>query len=261
MHSFLNLVPDSPVKFSGDGGKKNRVAAARSSFPLTGKPKISAEDFYLSPVSTGNDVRAVAKLTEKKGKKFFYPPLTTSFRRDGVPAITAAARVLCGTSEKPVYAIVVRLKKNDRFLGCVRLFDIHPGAYAKLGYFFDPACHGRGLGEQAVLRALDFIAHDRHILKDLGLQEIEATVDPENTASYLILKRAGLRLTDFVIPKESPYVGIDNKPRPRLTMKGNIRGLRPSPLYSKPGSRKNTPSILQWRHGQPRLPLPSSPSR
>jgi RimJ/RimL family protein N-acetyltransferase len=184
---------------------------------------IGAGEFYLSPSPTPVDVRTVSELAQQTGERFFYAPLTIPVRAGTVFAVKAATAVLLGGMKHEVHAIIVRMAESDKFAGCVRLFDIHAGASAKLGYFFRPDLHGRKLGTQSVLRALDFMTGDEQICERLGLLRIEATFDPDNTASFLILQKSGFKVTGFLDSVSSPYLGFHGTRRPRVVMTGDIR--------------------------------------
>lgn len=61
------------------------------------------------------------------------------------------------------------------------------GTQAELGWTFDPAFHGRGLATEA-LRALIRICFD-----DLGLRRVVAACFTDNTPSWRVMERLGMR--------------------------------------------------------------------
>ena len=77
---------------------------------------------------------------------------------------------------------------EDRFIGTIALFSLSgPNQRAELGYSLLPSRQGRGLAREAVRLALD------HAFGPLGLERIEADVDPRNEASWRLLEHFGFR--------------------------------------------------------------------
>lgn len=177
---------------------------------------ISAQDFYLAPPNEA-DCAAVAKLAEDKS--FFFAPFNNAVRK-GLPPFTAAAQTVFGNTTKDVIK-VVRLTETNQFLGCIRFTDIkrNHGSQAELSYFFDPQYYRKYLGTKSILRAVDWA------VSELGCKKLVATVDPENSASYKILKRAGFKVIQegFELPEDSPYAGPKGEKRPRLIMEARVK--------------------------------------
>lgn len=61
------------------------------------------------------------------------------------------------------------------------------GRQAEVGCSIDPALHGRGLGTEALTVVLD------HLLREMGLHRVHASVDPRNQAALALLERLGFR--------------------------------------------------------------------
>lgn len=80
----------------------------------------------------------------------------------------------------------VTMKSEGRLIGTCSLFNLHrTNRRAEIGYLLARDCWGQGLMQEALRALLDF-AFD-----DLGLNRLEADIDPRNAASARILERLG----------------------------------------------------------------------
>lgn len=87
-----------------------------------------------------------------------------------------------------VYPWALADRDADRLLGMVSLFVLTGRLHcAELGFSLLPSHQGRGLAREAVRRAIVF-AFDT-----LGLERIEADVDPLNQASWRLLEQLGFQ--------------------------------------------------------------------
>jgi ribosomal-protein-alanine N-acetyltransferase len=89
--------------------------------------------------------------------------------------------------------LLVRRNDDGSLVGALTLSQIFLGPFrsAYLGYYaFDPH-QGRGLMSEALDLTL------RHAFGTLGLHRVEANIQPDNTASIALVRRAGLRLEGF----------------------------------------------------------------
>jgi RimJ/RimL family protein N-acetyltransferase len=175
---------------------------------------ITANDFYLcSPNSS--DVETLAEFA--KIKTFFFAPFNNAIKEQKVSPFAAAGTMLYGRQGDIILS--VRLKDSDRFVGCIRFTEISRSRRAELSYFFTPYEQRKGLGKQAVLRAVDWAVRTKDV------KAIWATVDPDNTASYKILRRAGLKVSEdgFRLPDETKYFDHKRQKRPRLVMEGTVK--------------------------------------
>ncbi len=77
---------------------------------------------------------------------------------------------------------------DDRLIGTTALFSLSgPNQRAELGYSLLPSRQGRGLAHEAVRLALV------HAFGPLGLERVEADVDPRNEPSWRLLERFGFQ--------------------------------------------------------------------
>lgn len=87
-----------------------------------------------------------------------------------------------------VYGWALTEPGMDRFIGTTALFSLSgPNQRAELGYSLLPAHQGRGLAREAVRLAIG------HGFGPLGLERIEADVDPRNEASWRLLEHFGFQ--------------------------------------------------------------------
>ena len=93
-----------------------------------------------------------------------------------------------GWGPPSVYGWAMADRASDAFIGTTALFSLSgPLHRAELGYSLMPARQGEGLATEAVRRALDFG------FDVLGLERIEADVDPRNEASCRLAERLGFK--------------------------------------------------------------------
>jgi len=87
-----------------------------------------------------------------------------------------------------VYLWAVADRRDDRFIGTASLFALAgPMHRAELGYSLLPDRQGQGLATEAVRLAL------AHAFGRMGLERIEADVDPRNEPSWRLLEKLGFR--------------------------------------------------------------------
>ncbi|MBP6626672.1 MAG: GNAT family N-acetyltransferase [Arenimonas sp.] len=93
-----------------------------------------------------------------------------------------------GWGPPSVYGWAMANRGDDRFIGTTALFALSgPTHRAELGYSLMPSLQGQGLATEAVRRALDFG------FDTLGLERVEADVDPRNLASCRLAERLGFQ--------------------------------------------------------------------
>ena len=82
----------------------------------------------------------------------------------------------------------VLLRASGEWLGLVALIQKTAGEQTihDLGYFFLPAHWGQGYATEATRPVVEFA------LGDLGLNSVEAVIDPENGASQAVARKLGL---------------------------------------------------------------------
>jgi ribosomal-protein-alanine N-acetyltransferase len=92
-------------------------------------------------------------------------------------------------------AVGLLARRNDdgALAGALTLSQIFLGPFrsAYLGYYAFIPHQGQGLMSEALYLTL------RHAFGTLGLHRVEANIQPDNTASIALVRRAGLRLEGF----------------------------------------------------------------
>lgn len=87
-----------------------------------------------------------------------------------------------------VYAWAMAEREGDRLIGTTTLFSLSgPHRRAEIGYSLLPARQGQGLATEALRTVLE------HAFGPLGLERIEADVDPRNEPSWRLLEKLGFR--------------------------------------------------------------------
>ena len=83
-------------------------------------------------------------------------------------------------------ALGIVRREDGRLIGRCTLFDLWPSCRrAQVGYILDASAWGQGFAAEAVDALL------RHGFDVLGLNRVEADIDPRNTASARLLQRLG----------------------------------------------------------------------
>ncbi len=75
-------------------------------------------------------------------------------------------------------------KKDGTNIGLIVCFDQSSGSIT-IGYAIQPSEHGKGYGTEALQLMVDYLFLAK------GIHRIQASTDPENTASQRILEKAG----------------------------------------------------------------------
>jgi RimJ/RimL family protein N-acetyltransferase len=96
------------------------------------------------------------------------------------------ADVIAQRARGDVFAWAIADRDSDRLIGTVAAFSLDRAQLrAEIGYSLAADWHGRGLAQEAVRAVLAFL------LDGLGLERIEADVDPRNAPSCRLLERLG----------------------------------------------------------------------
>jgi len=110
-----------------------------------------------------------------------YPAWTE--RRQAEERLTEIYRQL---RESDVYIWAIADRASDRMLGNTALFSINRGqALAEVGYSLMTKCQGQGFAQEAMRLTLGFV------FDELGLERVEADIDPRNAPSCRLVERLG----------------------------------------------------------------------
>ena len=107
---------------------------------------------------------------------------------DRQQAVDKVASLVKLQAESASLALAITLRENDSYVGNVSLFSMDMKNFrCEVGYALLPSLQGKGYAAEALRLALAY-AFD-----DLGLQRIEADIDPRNTASCKLVERVGFK--------------------------------------------------------------------
>ncbi|HWI23504.1 MAG TPA: GNAT family N-acetyltransferase [Lysobacter sp.] len=121
---------------------------------------------------------------------FSQPQVTRYWSRPPMQALAEAEGLLAEMDEafaaRRMLHWLVTTRSDDAAIGTCTLFHFDPrNRCADIGYALLPECWGRGLASEAVALVLAWG------FDNLGLQRIEADVDPRNARSRQLLERLG----------------------------------------------------------------------
>jgi RimJ/RimL family protein N-acetyltransferase len=125
---------------------------------------------------------------ERVMRYWSFPPWTE--RRQAAEHVARLARE---REQMEFYPWIATLPDSDTLIGTCSLFGVHrEHARAVIGYALAPAFWGRGVASEMLRLALGF-AFDT-----LGLNRIEADIDPLNLASCKLVERAGFQREGYL---------------------------------------------------------------
>jgi [ribosomal protein S5]-alanine N-acetyltransferase len=117
-------------------------------------------------------------------------PETYRFER-GAPITVKEAKKFCKewASRKTVNFWAVELKETGRVIGNVSFFPEGPPDFRtwSIGYIFNPLYHNKGYATEAARGVI------RHAFTELKVHRITAGCSPENTPSWKVLEKCGMR--------------------------------------------------------------------
>ena len=146
-------------------------------------PVLESERIRLRPLRLDDAEEVFAMFSDTEVTRFW------SFSAWTAPAQAdawLAERI--GWGPPSVFGWAMADRSDDRFIGTTALFSLSgPLHRAELGYSLAPSRQGQGLATEAVRRALDFG------FDVLGLERVEADVDPRNEASCRLAERLGFQ--------------------------------------------------------------------
>lgn len=147
-------------------------------------PTLEGERVRLRPFRTADRDALFAIYSDAQVMRYWgFPPWT-----ELAQAEAHIASVLAITEPVPSFSWVLARASDDTLAGTTTLFGIRRDQLrAELGYCLAPAEHGKGIASEAVRLALGFA------FGTLGLERIEADVDPRNAPSCRLLERLGFQ--------------------------------------------------------------------
>lgn len=146
-------------------------------------PQMQTDRLLLRPLTLADAPRVQQLRSNEEVMKYINRPLTRTLEE----------------AEGWISVIIEALEKNDGITWCICLKDTpaeHIGSIglwriekenyrAEIGYMLDPSLQGKGIMYEALQKVVDYG------FKELKLHSIEAQLDPRNSASSALLKKAG----------------------------------------------------------------------
>lgn len=136
---------------------------------------------------TPDDVDAILRYSTEQPGIFFHESPVAS-RADVQRWLDELLRLAMETNRLR-HQFAVDLRESGVLIGSARVhIDVPDDRQGSVGYAFGREHWGKGIATEAATAMLDFG------FGDLGLHRIEATIDPENTASVRVAEKLGMRL-------------------------------------------------------------------
>ncbi|MFI4968600.1 MAG: GNAT family N-acetyltransferase [Lysobacterales bacterium] len=157
--------------------------------PFPPIPELAGAQLRLRALDT-RDVDALFALhSDARVMRYWSFPAWTA----RVQAVEHIARLAREREQMEFYPWVATLPGKDTLIGTCSLFGIHrEHARGVIGYALAPGFWSRGLASEMLRLALDFA------FGTLGLNRIEADIDPLNIASCKLVERAGFQREGYL---------------------------------------------------------------
>jgi RimJ/RimL family protein N-acetyltransferase len=108
-------------------------------------------------------------------------------------AVAHIERMARERTQMEFYPWAATLPDDDTLVGTCSLFGVHRDHLrGVIGYALSPSLWGRGLAGDMLALALD------HAFDGIGLNRIEADIDPDNIASCKLVERAGFKREGYL---------------------------------------------------------------
>jgi len=152
-------------------------------------PELAGERVRLRALAAHDADALFALHSDPRVMRFWSFPAWTE-RTQAVAHIERMARE---RTQMEFYPWVATLRGDDTLVGTCSLFGVHrEHLRGVIGYALSPSLWGRGLAGEMLALALD------HAFDGIGLNRIEADIDPENVASCRLVERAGFKREGYL---------------------------------------------------------------
>jgi RimJ/RimL family protein N-acetyltransferase len=153
--------------------------------PPDGKlPDLDLDRVRLRPMDDGDAAAIFAMYSDSQTTRYLARPRLT----DPSQAAEVVAKTKAGYADGSSLQLAIERKADRAFLGLCLLFNFHKAsARAEIGYTLAREHWSRGYMAEALPGLID------HAFGPLGLNRLEADIDPRNTASARVLRRFGFR--------------------------------------------------------------------
>jgi len=152
-------------------------------------PELAGARVRLRALATRDADALFALHSDERVMKYWSFPAWTE-RTQAVAHIERMARE---RTQVEFYPWVATLPGDDTLVGTCSLFGVHRDHLrGVIGYALSPSLWGRGLAGEMLSLALG------HAFDGIGLNRIEADIDPENVASCRLVERAGFKREGYL---------------------------------------------------------------
>lgn len=128
---------------------------------------------------TSTDVNEVLALRSNPEIMKFIPRTLITTQEEALEFIITMDTTI---DSKTVINWAITTKENDQLIGMIGYYRMKPENYrAEVGYLLATEHHGKGIISEALQRVVQFG------FEEMGLNSIEAVIDPENIASEKVL--------------------------------------------------------------------------
>ena len=145
---------------------------------------IELERVRLRPIDERDAPALYATYADPQTSRYLSRPPMTGLAQ----AEEMVAKIKAGYADGTMLQLAVERKDGGAFLGVCLVFHIHaPSARAEIGYILAREHWSRGYMAEALPALVD------HAFRAMGLNRLEADIDPRNRASARVLERLGFR--------------------------------------------------------------------
>ncbi len=138
----------------------------------------------LRPIDDGDAAGIFAMYSDAQTTRYLARPQLTELAQ----AAEVVAKTKAGYADGSVLQLAIERKADRAFLGLCLLFNFNKAsARAEIGYTLAREHWSQGYMAEALPGLID------HAFGALGLNRLEADIDPRNTASARVLRRFGFR--------------------------------------------------------------------
>jgi RimJ/RimL family protein N-acetyltransferase len=147
-------------------------------------PDLALDRVRLRAIDDGDVAGIFAMYSDPQTTRYLARPRLTELSQ----AAEVVAKTKAGYADGSSLQLAIERKADGAFLGLCLLFNFHKGsARAEIGYTLAREHWSQGYMAEALRALID------HAFGPLGLNRLEADIDPRNTASARVLRRFGFK--------------------------------------------------------------------
>ena len=147
--------------------------------------RLKSERLVIRPYRESDYDRYISSITDEEASR--YLNLTPEQRTEEGARALFDLVIRSYASPEPICALVIALREDNAFIGSCGLSPLDVEGTAECFYTLLRPYWGRGYASEAAGRLL------RWAFEDLGLSEVAAYMDPQNTPSRRVAERVGMQ--------------------------------------------------------------------